>query len=153
MEDLPFERELGMHWNMEEDISMTSCHRGWLSHVMKTPLLSTFRRHPQAFREGGRRQPEAVSDAVRHDDRGLMLNSLDASRHATLVDMLRFSDSFRQKLALNPAEMTRYYKDECPTDPELTGRQRKYYSQIRQKIEQEMTMRNVEAGCVYSARI
>ena len=84
---------------------------------------------------------------------GLMLNSLDASRHAELVDMLRFSDSFRQKLALNPAEMTRCYKDECPTDPELTGRQRKYYSQIRQKIEQEMTMRNVEAGCVHSARI
>ena len=112
----------------------------WLCIGIWTPLLSTFRRHPQAFREGGRRQPEAVSDAVRHDDRGLMLNSLDASRHATLVDMLRFSDSFRQKLALNPAEMTRYYKDECPTDPELTGRQRKYYSQIRQKIEQEMTM-------------
>ena len=123
---------------------------------MKTPLLSTFRRHPHAYRDGGRRQPEAVSDAVHHD-RGvpqrLDAEQLDASRHAELLDMLRFSDSFRQKPALNPAEMTRCYKDECPTDPELTGRQRKYYSQIRQKIEQEMTMRNVEAGCVYSARI
>ena len=69
---------------------------------------------------------------------GLMLNSLDLDKHAELADILRFTDSFGQKLALSPEHMADYYKQDCPRDPELTRRQRKYYHEIRRRIEAEM---------------
>ena len=69
---------------------------------------------------------------------GLMLNSIDLEQHAELADILRFTDTFGQKLALSPEHMADYYKQDCPRDPELTRRQRKYYHEIRRRIEAEM---------------